>query len=829
MKKIRRGTIKPRPGVLAPKKDRESHTRRRLQQAFIAVAFCLLVLLLLHEPGKVATLPAEIDTNIIPRDDIRAVFSFKSVDLAATRTAQDESAARVPNYYQVDQIRVRNRLQLLEQRIQMIEAEREVVVQAVFEALQDSNSAQSKEDVVQRSLNTFVTGLKDQAIWGELMSTANLVLWLSPNLETLPIRIFEELPDGSPPDTPRKVIRLEPLTNTVITFTYGDLLRELALSSVEHTLRQGIRKETPDNPGEIIVISRITMTGEQVTSSEMSLFDVPGPQEALEQLKLYLVDLSKEAAQKTDQPTEWAKLHEAALEIIEDILVDTLRFDRVYTAGSRERAREMIEPVAREIRANMKIQAGGEPWTSQSIADLQEYYRILEGDTQPGRRIISTLLASSLLVGIILVGLYRAFRVILTDAGADLARYFNLAIILLLLILTTGWIGSYFEPSGFVIPVAAVGILFAILVNVHLAVVLSIAATVLLSAQYQFDWRLLVVGQVMSLGGVFSIFRVRLRSDMARASLTAMAVGLITMLAIVIAMDSLVSDTALRRLLLVAMNGAVCLMLVPSLLSPFERLFGITTDIQLLEYSDLNNELLNRLAIEVPGTYAHSLLLGQLAEAAADAIGANGLKARVCAYYHDIGKMRRPAYFAENQNGHNVHDALSPRLSARAIAAHVTQGAEMAREYHLPRPIIDGILEHHGTFLIGYFYQQAIEQQKHGDVQEDDFRYPGPKPQHPETAILMICDACESGIRSIKNPNEERVREFVDKIVAARINDRQFNDCNLTLRQLDIIADVVARRISINLHTRVAYPDMKSEKSLDPAITMSENGGTNGG
>jgi putative nucleotidyltransferase with HDIG domain len=154
--------------------------------------------------------------------------------------------------------------------------------------------------------------------------------------------------------------------------------------------------------------------------------------------------------------------------------------------------------------------------------------------------------------------------------------------------------------------------------------------------------------------------------------------------------------------------------------------------------------------------------------------------ARVCAYYHDIGKMRRSEYFCENQQGYNIHDELSPRLSARAIAAHVIQGAEMAREHHLPQPIIDGILEHHGTCLIGYFYQQAQKQQKHGDVKEDDFRYPGPKPQRPETAILMICDAVESGVRSIKNPNEERVREFVDKIIAARNADRQFDDCNLT-------------------------------------------------
>jgi putative nucleotidyltransferase with HDIG domain len=267
----------------------------------------------------------------------------------------------------------------------------------------------------------------------------------------------------------------------------------------------------------------------------------------------------------------------------------------------------------------------------------------------------------------------------------------------------------------------------------------------------------------------------------------------------------------------VFLNGMLCLFIVPGLLSPLEKIFGITTDIQLLEYSDLNNEVLSMLAIEIPATYAHSLMLGQLAEAASDAIGANGLLARVCAYYHDIGKMRRPEYFSENQAGYNIHDELSPRLSARAISAHVTYGVEMARDYHLPKPIIDGIKEHHGTTLIGYFYQQAVKAQKHGDVREEDFRYPGPKPQSRETAILMICDAVESGVRSIKNPNEERVREFVDKIIAARNADRQFDECNLTLKELDTIAEVITRRMWSSLHTRVAYPDVKKDKQESEA------------
>ena len=352
---------------------------------------------------------------------------------------------------------------------------------------------------------------------------------------------------------------------------------------------------------------------------------------------------------------------------------------------------------------------------------------------------------------------------------------------------------------------AATGILFAILVNVRLAAMVTTLTAVLVSIQFGYDWRLLVVSAAMGLTGAFTTFRVRRRSDMAGASVKATLVGMCAMVAILLATDALFNQTALNRLLLIACNGGICLLAVPGMLSPLERLFGITTDIQLLEYSDRNNPVLSQLAVDAPATYAHSQMLGDLAEAAADAIGANGLLARVCAYYHDIGKMHRSKYFSENQDGHNVHDDMPPRLSARAIAAHVVRGAELAREYHLPKPIVDGILEHHGTCFIGKFYKEALEQQKHGDVQEADFRYPGPKPQRPETAILMICDATESGVRSIKNPNQERVREFVDRTISSRSADRQFDDCNLTLKQLDTIAEVVTRRTMTSLHTRVAY------------------------
>jgi putative nucleotidyltransferase with HDIG domain len=479
-----------------------------------------------------------------------------------------------------------------------------------------------------------------------------------------------------------------------------------------------------------------------------------------------------------------------------------------------------VEPVKKKILASEKIQDGGSRWTAQSRSDAKVYLDMIRGDAHPLTQFITSILSNVILVALALACLYRAIVLFRGESTASETTLFQLALLLVCGLLILSRIAYYFEPTGFMVPIAACGILYAILANVGLAVMVSFVTAGLVSAQYGYDWRLMVVGAAMSLAGAFSIVRVRRRSDMASASIAATVVGVLAMMAVILAMDKVADENTFRRLVLIGLNGSICLLAVPAVLSPLERLFGITTDIQLLEYSDFNNELLAQLAVEAPGTSAHSRMLGDLAEAAADAIGANGLLARVCALYHDIGKMRRSEYFSENQNGFNIHDELSPRMSARAIAAHVIQGAELAREYHLPKPIIDGIFEHHGTCLIGYFYQQALKQQKHGDVLEDDFRYPGPKPQRPETAILMICDAVESGVRSIKNPNEERVRDFVDKIVAARSADRQFDDCNLTLKQLDTIAEVVAQRILSNLHTRVAYPSMREEKKVDNVIPM---------
>jgi putative nucleotidyltransferase with HDIG domain len=247
---------------------------------------------------------------------------------------------------------------------------------------------------------------------------------------------------------------------------------------------------------------------------------------------------------------------------------------------------------------------------------------------------------------------------------------------------------------------------------------------------------------------------------------------------------------------------------------PFlEKIFDFQTDISLLELGVPTHPLLADLVQRAPGTYNHSISLAAIAETAANAIGANGVLVRVAAYFHDIGKIRKPEYFIENQaKGQNRHQMLLPSMSTLVIVAHVKDGAEMARQYKLPKPIIDMIEQHHGTTLVEYFYRQAKndERRETGFVEEADFRYPGPKPQSREAAIMMLADACESASRAMKEATPARLEGLVQDILQKRLRDGQFDECGITLKELHIIQESLIKSLNAMHHSRINYPDAKT-------------------
>jgi putative nucleotidyltransferase with HDIG domain len=264
-------------------------------------------------------------------------------------------------------------------------------------------------------------------------------------------------------------------------------------------------------------------------------------------------------------------------------------------------------------------------------------------------------------------------------------------------------------------------------------------------------------------------------------------------------------------------------LLISGLLPLFEGLFLLTTDISWLELGDLNHKLLRQMQLEAPGTFHHSLIVAALSEAAAEKIGANAPMCRVCSYFHDVGKLKKPGYFIENQHdgAENPHEALTPTMSTLIITAHVKDGVDLAVKHKLNPRIIDVIQQHHGDSLVAYFYHKAREQKKLElekvdrrienpedlpSIDEKNFRYPGPRPGTRECGIIALADSIESASRTLRKPSPGRIRALVDDLVSQKIQDRQLDDCPLTLREIAIIKDSFASTLRSMMHSRIDYP-----------------------
>ncbi len=344
------------------------------------------------------------------------------------------------------------------------------------------------------------------------------------------------------------------------------------------------------------------------------------------------------------------------------------------------------------------------------------------------------------------------------------------------------------------------------------------------------DAQILVMSLICGFVAVFVTLEVRRRSRLVRAGLY---VGLATwLLALIFGMIAPMDlrdlhwDMIARRSVVAIGSGIGTALVVGGALPVLESLFGVTTNITWLELADLNHPLLRRMTIEAPGTYHHSLVVAQLAEAAAEAVGANPSMARVGSYFHDIGKLVKPEYFTENARyGRSPHDELAPTMSALIIIAHVKEGVDLALKFGLNQQIIDVIQQHHGTSLVYYFYKRALQQQEDArqggkimnireedipEVREESFRYPGPKPQTRECAIISIADGVESASRSLERVTPQKIDQLVDDIMQKRLIDGQLGECDLTMRELGIVAESLKHSMHSMMHSRVAYPSDRS-------------------
>lgn len=371
-----------------------------------------------------------------------------------------------------------------------------------------------------------------------------------------------------------------------------------------------------------------------------------------------------------------------------------------------------------------------------------------------------------------------------------------------------------FSGIGYLFPAAMAGILIKITIDERLAILTSIILAVCGSILFNEG----VTGTLNfsegiyilfgSLAGILFLSRQNRRSKILQAGLFAALINLLTMLAIIYLPNGQYSGIEYGYYFITALvSGIGSAVLTIGLLPFFEASFGILSAIRLIELSNPNHPLLRKILMEAPGTYHHSVMVANLAESACEAIGANGLLARVGSYYHDIGKTRRPNFFIENQmHRDNPHDRLPPDKSASIIIAHVTDGANILKKYHMPKEIIDIAEQHHGTTLLKYFYHKA--QQLNPEYSETVFCYPGPKAQTKESAVVGIADSVEAAVRSMVQPTPEGIESLVKKIVDERLQDGQLNECDITIKEIETVAHTLCETLKGIFHSRIEYPEI---------------------
>lgn len=379
-------------------------------------------------------------------------------------------------------------------------------------------------------------------------------------------------------------------------------------------------------------------------------------------------------------------------------------------------------------------------------------------------------------------------------------------------------------PSYF-IPVATIPMLLAILVNGNVAAITLMAAAIIVALITGAKFNIFLVSIVGGITAICSVYRVRRHGQIIKSGAYVGFLNFITICIIGI-LSGLQIGVFLKEGLWGFGGGIASAAITVIFLPFFESAFKITTDIRLLELADLNHPLLKKMVTEAPGTYHHSIVVGNLSEAACGAIGANSLLARVGSYYHDIGKTEKAEYFAENQRDFlDAHLKLSPSMSSLIITNHVKEGVELAEKYKLANSIKDIIEQHHGTGLVTYFYHQALEKkvQQEKEVSEEGFRYPGPKPQTKESAVVMLADSVEAASRTLPSPTPQRLKELVRKIINNKFIDRQLDECNLTLEEINKIADSFVKILTGIYHSRIEYPTKTKESYGDTNSKRTKN------
>lgn len=366
--------------------------------------------------------------------------------------------------------------------------------------------------------------------------------------------------------------------------------------------------------------------------------------------------------------------------------------------------------------------------------------------------------------------------------------------------------------SPYLIPLACAPMLLTLLIDYKVSIVLSLLNTMLISGIVGFNTEIILIALLNGITGAIIIKKMQARNDILFSAIFISIINVVVTLSIGVLLSNHITEI-LKKSGFTFIGGIVSAILTIGFLPFFESTFDIVTTVKLLELSNPNSNLLKKLLMEAPGTYHHSILVANLSEVAAEQIGGNPVLARVGAYYHDVGKIKRPYFFKENQMGNdNPHSKITPNLSALVVTSHVKDGLELAKAEKLPKVIRDIIEQHHGTTLVKYFYitmKNSAENPE--EISEEDFRYAGPVPKSKEAGIIMLADSVEAAVRSINEPTIEKIEMMVNNIIKDRLNDGQLDECEITLRDLEKIKKTFVKSLTGIYHQRIEYPTDKWE------------------
>lgn len=502
------------------------------------------------------------------------------------------------------------------------------------------------------------------------------------------------------------------------------------------------------------------------------------------------------------------KLTDAVKDMVKSQINPNCFYDEEKTQELIEETRKSVAKVM--IKQNQIIVKEGVPVTQDELDILSSLGMLDDGKNTSTYLYVYLVLA--VFLGMIMFLEYNYIDRNYSDIFKNTKKITLISVINLMTLVFARTIGLI---SPFLIPFACAPMLITLLINYKISIVVSILNVIVVSIASSFDAQVMMVGIISSILGSTLLRKMQQRNDLIYSTLYISVVGAIINVSTGILISSNLSEV-LTKSAITFMGGVLGGIFALGILPFLEGTFNEVTTLKLLELSNPNHPLLKKLLMEAPGTYHHSMLVANLAEMASEEVGANSVIVRIGSYYHDIGKTERPYFFGENQmGGDNPHTHMTPNLSAKIIISHVKDGLELARKYNLPKVVQDIIAEHHGTTLVKYFYYTMKNNSENPDeIKEEDYRYPGPIPSSKEAGIIMLADSVEAAVRSIKEPNEDKIKEMINNIINDKLSCGQLNDCNLTIKDVEKIKKCFLTALNGIYHHRIEYPKEKV-KSLN--------------